>query len=68
MVFGGDKDKGMDALTTVTGGHELDGRLQDGSGVGVGVPVIPELVIKGDGKPDGVILVLTGGWQFDKTE
>ncbi len=68
MVFGGPEDKGEDALTTIPGGHELDGRLQDGSGVGMGVPVIPELGIKGDGKPDGIILVLTGGWPFEETK
>lgn len=67
LVFGRASEKGEDALTTIPGGHELDGRLQDGSGVGMGVPVIPELGIKGDGKPDGIILVLTGGWPFEET-
>lgn len=66
MVFGGPEDEGEDALTSVPGGHELDGRLQDGSGVGMGVPVFPELGIKGDGKPDGIILVLTGGWPIEE--
>jgi hypothetical protein len=67
MVFGRAEDIGQDALTTVPGGSDLDGRLQDGSGVGEGVPVIPELGLKGDGKPDGIILVLIGGWPFGET-
>jgi hypothetical protein len=62
MVFGSYAFDGMDAFTTVPGGHELDGRLPDGSGLGMGVPVIPELGIEGDGKPDGVYYVLHGGW------
>ena|GEM_PF-7125830 len=61
MVFGPYDEPGIDAFTTVPGGHDLDGRLPDGTGVGMGVPVIPELGLEGDGKPDGVILVLHGG-------
>jgi len=66
MVFGSYADEGLDAFTTVPGGHELDGRLPDGSGIGMGVPVIPELGLEGDGKPDGVLLVLFGGWPWEE--
>jgi hypothetical protein len=60
--------EGQDLFTSVPGGHELDGRLPDGSGLGMGVPVIPSLGLKGDGIPDGVMIVLSGGWvakEFD---
>lgn len=66
MVFGSYADDGMDAFTTVSGGHELDGRLPDGSGVGMGVPVIPQPGLESDGKPDGVLLVLFGGWPWEE--
>jgi len=32
----------------------------------MGVPVIPELGLEGDGKPDGVLLVLFGGWPWEE--
>jgi len=66
MAFGKAKKPNLDAFTTVPGGHELDGRLPDGTGVGMGVPVIPELGLKPDGKRDGVILVLHGGWPWEE--
>jgi len=65
MAFGNADNPGMDVFTTVPGGHELDGRLLDGSGIGMGVPVMPELGLEPDGKPDGVIIVLSGGWPRD---
>jgi len=65
IAFGNPDSEGTDYLTTVPGGHELDGRLPDGSGIGMGVPVIPELGLEPDGKPDGVIIVLSGGWPWD---
>jgi len=68
MLFGFYRTRGIDAFTNLSYGHELDGRLPDGSGVGAGVPVIPELGIKGDGKPDGVILVLHGGWPWSVSD
>ncbi len=68
MAFGSAGFERYDALTTVPGGHELDCRLPDGSGIGMGVPVLPKLGLKGDGIPDGVIIALSGGWaakEFD---
>lgn len=62
MAFGrADYDWG-DWLTTESGGHELDCRLPDGGGVGMAVPVLRQLGLKPDGIPDGVIIVLAGGW------
>jgi hypothetical protein len=66
MVFGPHYEKGQDTFTTVPGGHELDGRLPDGTGIGMGVPVIPQLGLEPDGKPDGVTIVLHGGWPWEE--
>jgi len=66
MLFADYGNEGQDVLTTVPGGHELDCRLPDGTGVGMGVPVITQLGLEPDGKPDGVIIVLTGGWLWEE--
>lgn len=66
MLFGDYGNEGQDTLTIVPGGHEFDGRLPDGTGIGMGVPVIPELGLEPDGKPDGVIIVLHGGWPWEE--
>jgi hypothetical protein len=65
MVFGPYYEEGQDVFTTVPGGHELDGRLPDGTGIGMGVPVIHELGLEPDCKRDGVIIVLHGGWPWE---
>ncbi len=66
MAFGPVGAGYIDILTSVPGGHELDCRLPDGSGIGNDVPALKQLGLKGDGLDDGVIIVLAGGWVLNE--